>query len=149
MTFSPTGDPRRSDRLARRQSRQGAATVEFAVVAPLVFLLILSIIEFGRAFMVLELFNNAARNGCRLGVLEGTSTDDITAVVNDTLTRAGVSGGTTTVLVNGAANDASTATTGDVITVTVSIPAGQISWLPGGGFLSAMTLTSSVVMRRE
>ncbi len=50
----------------RRQTR-AAAMVEFAIVAPLLFILIFGIIDFGRAFFLLNNLTNAARDGARLG----------------------------------------------------------------------------------
>ncbi|MFN5289463.1 MAG: TadE/TadG family type IV pilus assembly protein, partial [Planctomycetia bacterium] len=47
--FRFAGEPR---------ERKGAAAVEFAIVAPLLFLLILGIIEFARIFMVVQIINN-------------------------------------------------------------------------------------------
>ncbi len=43
--------------------------VEFAIVAPIFFLLIFGMIEFGRVVMVQQLLTNASREGARLGVL--------------------------------------------------------------------------------
>ena len=51
---------------ARTRFRKAAAAVEFAVVSPLLFTAVLGIIEFGRAMMVLELLNNAARAGVQI-----------------------------------------------------------------------------------
>ena len=43
-----------------KKLRKGAAAVEFALVMPLFFMLILGIIEFGRAIMVEQIITNAA-----------------------------------------------------------------------------------------
>jgi Flp pilus assembly protein TadG len=138
-------------RISRRGSakRSGAALVEFAILAPLLFTLILGIIEFGRAMMVTDLLNSAARAGCRTGVLAGSTSDSITSAVTSALTSTGIHGATVSVLVNGTAADASTAATGDSITVKVTVPSANVSWLPVQRFLSGATLGSSVVMRRE
>src|SRR5262249_62283771 len=92
---------------ARR--RTGAAVVEFPVVAPLLFALALGIIEFGRAMMVLELLNNAARAGCRAGVLSGSSNTDVNSAITTALTGSGVNSPSTTIDVNGSQADVSTA----------------------------------------
>src|SRR5947207_1682787 len=64
----PTGDLRRSQR--RRQPwRQGTAVVEFAIVAPLLFSVVLAIMEFGRGIMVAESLGGAARAACRAASL--------------------------------------------------------------------------------
>ena len=129
--------------------RPAAAVVEFAFVAPLLILLLLGMIEFGRAMMALELLNNAARNGCRLAVVNGSTNDQVTQAVTSTLNNTSVSGATPTILVNGSQADVSSASTGDTITVTVSVPADTISWLPTSFFLSGKNLTGTAVMRRE
>jgi Flp pilus assembly protein TadG len=132
-----------------RPERRGIAVVEFAVVASLLFLLVLGIIEFGRAMMVLEMLNNAARNGARIGSLNGSATSDVNTAVTNALAGAGFSGVTTTVQVNSADADASTAVTGDSVSVSVKVPYNNVTWLPTSMFLSGRTLGSYVVMRRE
>ena len=67
-------------------SRHGTTAVEFAFVGPIVFLLFFGVIELGRGLMVVHLLNNAARIGCRTGVIEGTSTTSITNAVKSSLT---------------------------------------------------------------
>ena len=67
---------------------------------------------------------------------------------NAALQRAGLPQTNVTVLVNGAAADASTAQSGDQITVTVTLPVSQVSWLPGTRFLNA-NLGGSYSLRRE
>jgi Flp pilus assembly protein TadG len=134
---------------APAQPRHGAAVVEFAVVAPLLFALALGIIEFGRAMMVLELLNNAARAGCRAGVLNGSSNTDVNSAITTALTGSGVNSPSTTIDVNGSQADVSTAQTGDTISVTVSVGADAVTWLPVPQFLGGKTLTGIVAMRRE
>src|SRR2546422_1028142 len=58
-------ESRRMPLLRHRATRaRGAATiVEFAVVAPIFFVLVLGLVEAGRAFMVNELLTEAARQG--------------------------------------------------------------------------------------
>ena len=69
--------------LVTRLPRRGTTAIEFALLGPIFFLLVLAIVEFGRTFMVMELLANAARIGCRQGILEGTSNQQITdAAVN-------------------------------------------------------------------
>ena len=133
----------------RKQRRKGAATVEFAIVAPILFLVvILPTFEFGRGLMVAELVTNAARSGCRVGVLPGNSNSTVTSAVNTSLSDQGVTGATTTVTVNGGATDVGAATAGDTIKVTVSVPYNSNSWIPGS-FLAGMSISGSQTMRKE
>ena len=134
---------------SQARPRHGAAVVEFAVVAPLLFALALGIIEFGRAMMVLELLNNAARAGCRAGVLSGSSNTDVNSAITTALSGSGVNNPSTTIDVNGSQADVATAQTGDTISVTVSVGADAVTWLPVPQFLAGKTLTGIVAMRRE
>ena len=49
----------------RTRSDRGAAMVEFAIVAPLLLLLVFGIIEFGRAYNAQNTLTHAAREGVR------------------------------------------------------------------------------------
>jgi Flp pilus assembly protein TadG len=129
-------------------TRGAASALEFAVVAPLFFLLIFGLVEFGRCLMVQHLLTNAARQGCRVAVIEGKTTADVTTTVNNLLSGQGISGATTTVQVNGATADASTAGPGDRIDVYVSIPAATTSWVPKAQFCLG-TITGTYALRRE
>ena len=99
--------------------------------------------------MVLQLLNNAARHGCREGALPAKSTSDICAAAGTFLEDAGIPNATVTVRVNDADADASTAWTGDAITVRVAISVRETSWLPSPIYLGDTKLSSTVVMRRE
>ncbi|MBT2500744.1 pilus assembly protein [Agromyces sp. ISL-38] len=49
----------------RRGDDRGAAAVEFALVLPLLLVLVLGILEFGRVFNIQIALSNAAREGAR------------------------------------------------------------------------------------
>jgi hypothetical protein len=129
-----------------RINRRGAAAVEFALVAPIFFLMIFGMIEFGRMVMVQQVITNGSREGARIAVLDGTTGAKVVSVVDDYLDSAGISGAT--VLVDPPEpNDAGY---GVPVTVTVTIPFGQVSWLPSPMFIGGDTaLTATSVMRRE
>jgi Flp pilus assembly protein TadG len=134
-----------------RPRRRGATALEFAVVAPVFFALILGLVEFGRACMVMELLNEAARRGCRQGIIEGTTSDKIKKAATDFLTSSGINGESAGVSVNDAPVDTVEAQNMPAyteITVVVSVPASSVTWLPGGGFLSG-NLSGQFTMRRE
>jgi len=141
----PTGD--KLDRPYRlfRKKRLAAAAVEFAVVAPVFLLLVFGMIEYGRMVMVYQILTNASREGARAAVLDGATTSSVTTSVNGFLTDAFISGATVTV----SPNPPSGAQYGDPVTVTVSIPFSQVSWLPSPMYLGSRTLTSATAMRRE
>lgn len=67
-------------RLARSCSGRprGQALVEFTLIAPVFFLLLLSIVEFGRAVYYIQILNNAAREGARYAIVHGNESTDPT-----------------------------------------------------------------------
>ena len=144
-TLRPTDDKlQRPCRLYRR-NRRAAAAVEFAVVAPLFFLLVFGKIEYGRMVMVQQILTNASREGARRAVLDGATTSNVTDTVASYLASGSITGATITV----SPNPPSNAKYGDPVTVTVSVPFNQVSWLPSPMFLGGKTLTATTVMRRE
>lgn len=130
-----------------RRYRRAAAAVEFAVVAPLFFLLVLGMIEYGRMVMVQQVITNASREGARMAVLDGSDTDEVMVVVNDYLASGSINATSATVTVS--PDPPSNAEFGDPVTVAVSIPFTEVSWLPSPMYLGGKTLTATTVMRRE
>ena len=116
----------------RRHARPGAALVEFAVVSPVLVLLVMGMIEVSRAIQVKNYLTDASRSAGRVAIQPGNSTSDVTANVNSILTANGLptAYATTTVLVNGASVDVNTAKKYDLISVQVSIPVSRVNWVP-------------------
>jgi Flp pilus assembly protein TadG len=128
-----------------RRNRRGTAAVEFALVAPVFFLLVFGMIEYGRMVMVQQVITNASREGARVGVLDGSAASDVSTAVNNYLSAAKISGATTTCN----PSTPSSAGYGQPVAVTVSVPFNSVSWLPTPLFLGGKTLTATSTMRRE
>jgi len=131
-----------------RRNRRGAAVVEFAVVAPVFFMLVFGMIEFGRAIMVQQILTNASREGARVAVLDSATptASVVSGKVTTYLQSAGISGGTVTI----SPTEPTTAAYGAPVTVTVKVSYSNVTWLPAPWFISGSTnLTASTVMRRE
>lgn len=129
--------------------RRGAAAVEFALVAAFVlFPVFLGLVEVGRAVMATHILSNAARAGCRVGVIQGKSTQNIKDAVTDALKGQGVSGTTVTVTVNDATAEASSAASGAEITVKVTVPVANVTWIPVPKFISG-NLSGQYTLDRE
>jgi len=77
-------------------SQRGAELVEFALVLPILLLVIMGIIDFGFAFQRYQVITNAAREGARVGVLPGYDSADIQARVDAYVEAAGLEGRATT-----------------------------------------------------
>jgi Flp pilus assembly protein TadG len=123
-----------------------------AVVLPIMLLVVLGIIEFGRAMMVSNLLTSAAREGAREAALPDRTDTEVKAVVVSRLNASGIPAvnGDVTVMVNGVEKDASNAATNDSITVTVRVTFQKVTWLPTTFMLkNTDKLQGTAVMRRE
>jgi Flp pilus assembly protein TadG len=60
----------------RSKGAVGQALAEFALIAPIFFLLLFGIIEAGRFIFYYELLNNATRDGARYAIVHGDSSSD-------------------------------------------------------------------------
>jgi Flp pilus assembly protein TadG len=72
------------------RTERGAQLVEFALVLPLLLLVVLAIADFGFMFQRYEVLTNAAREGARIAVLPGYTDADVQARVDDYLTAGRV-----------------------------------------------------------
>jgi len=83
-----------SPRRKMLRSERGAAAVEFALIAPLLFMLIFGIIEFGLAWSKKNVYVGAAREGARYAAVEcapeGGSAGCTTALIQNRITQAAV-----------------------------------------------------------
>lgn len=134
-------------RKSRRHRRwpAGAAVVEFAIVAPVFFLFVIGIIEFGRMVMVQQVITNASREGARVAVLDGATTEEVIARARAILLPAGIRN--PQIVVD--PHPPSVAPAGAPVSVTVRVPFSDVSWLPAPVFLRNLTLQATTVMRRE
>ena len=73
-TRLPRGEPSMKHRRGRRNQR-GAALVEFALALPLLFALLLAIVDFGLYFFIEHTVQFATREGVRLALVGGRLTD--------------------------------------------------------------------------
>ena len=103
-------------------------------------------IEFGRMVMVQQLITNASREGARQAVLNGSTIGEIRTTVVDYLANASITVDPNDVDVT---PDPVVANNGDPITVTLTVPYSDVSWLPTPHWLGSTDMTASTVMRRE
>ena len=83
--------PVKAKTLGRRLGGEDAAQlVEFALVLPMLLLVVLGIAEFGFIFQRYEVLTNAAREGARMAVLPGYATPDVEARVRAYVTQGRV-----------------------------------------------------------
>jgi Flp pilus assembly protein TadG len=132
----------------------GQALAEFALVLPVLFLLIAGIIEFGRGWNIKQAVTDASREGARWTVVQDTSihnTGDVQHKVKLRLALAHIdtTAAVTTVTVTPGADFR---VTGEDMTVNVKTKykmgfiGALLSWTVGG---STITIGSQTTMRNE
>ena len=106
----------------RKRHRRGATVVEFALTAPLLFLLVMAAIELGRINMILHTTDHAAYEAARAGIVPGADSESIEARAFQVLSTTGVRNAVVTVQPE-SLDDASE------ITVSVFVPIGGNAWI--------------------
>jgi hypothetical protein len=144
----------------RAKSERGAELIEFALVFPMLLLLVLGMVDFGFLFQRYEVLTNAAREGARIYVLPSYGPADAKARVCNYVQGGGVP-------ITGTCPDP----TNPVITptdTTITLPSGAtvaakkvtvtytnsylfVGPIIGlfGGSLSSRPITTVAIMRRE
>jgi Flp pilus assembly pilin Flp len=130
------------------RSQKGAAVVEFALVAFLLFVVIVAMAEFSRAWMILGVANGAARVGARYAAIlpdVENNVASVTAKVEEVLSASQIPGGDIHVDVDLGSGSPSL---GDPITINVII---DFHTSFGNLFprLDELPLRASCSMRRE
>jgi Flp pilus assembly protein TadG len=141
-------------KMLRKWGRRGQALAEFALILPILMLLVAGMIEFGRAWNIKQVVTDAAREGARYSVVVHNpvyTIDDCKAKVRERLALGGVrtTDPPTTITVTDAANWHKA---GEQISMTVSTQY-RLAWvgalLGWAGASSTITLSSTATMRNE
>jgi Flp pilus assembly protein TadG len=77
----------------RRLNERGAVAAEFAILLPLLLIILFGIMEFGMIMYGREIVTNAAREGARAGIVQGPpkrTGGEIIAIANNYLTGTAV-----------------------------------------------------------
>ena len=147
----------------RLNSQRGAALIEFALVFPLLLLILLGIIDFGFLFQRYEVLTNATREGARIAILPGYVEADVKTrvcafLVSGSVPTTGCPGATPT-------NPAVTLTDSvidmpapkaDILIKQVQLAythnfmfIGPIVGLMGGSWSNTKVITTTAIMRAE
>lgn len=141
----------RSERPVLSGRRSGQGLVEFALVLPLVLLLLLGVVEFARAWNIELVLTDAGREGARTLAVStltdpGAKTDSVTAVIHRALIRNAIDPDAVNVDLRVGQFS------GDSSRVTLEYPyqlrvlQGLVGWT---GADATITLRASTVMRTE
>ncbi len=127
-----------------RRSESGVALIEFAFVLPILLVLAMGMLDFGRAFHTKSLLDQAAREGARVAVVTSPDVDIVESRVNAVLASGGIV--PTSVTVEGP-------DPAHMVTVTVNatftfITPGVFA-LVGGDYGNTIPMSGQTVMRFE
>jgi Flp pilus assembly protein TadG len=124
----------------KASKRTGAATVEFALIAPVLVMLVLGMIETSRFVNANQAVLNASREGARRGTVNGATATDAINVVRECLTSAGFKGSAAIVTVTDAAD-------GTARTVAVTLRYSDFCLMPVS--TNNFDAKASTTMRRD
>ena len=124
------------------QTRRGAAAVEFAVVAPLLFLFFFAAFEFCRVAMIRHTADNAVYEACRAGIIPGATAIDAQQEAQRIMASLGVNN------VNISVTPSSIVRDTPEITVRMEVPLDTNSFVPNQ-FVAGRSIVRELTLRRE
>lgn len=130
--------------------------VEMAVCFPIFMLMLLGIIEFGRALMVSQLLTAAARQGCREAIIDGATNSSVEAEIKSSVVNMvgcrnadiTVAIAVTSIADGSEVPDVSGASQRDLVEIDITVPFDAVSYA-SGRFLTGQTLRGQCAMRKE
>jgi Flp pilus assembly protein TadG len=125
--------------LEKTKRRAGHATVELAAVLPVMVALLLGIWEVGRLIEAQQILTNAAREGVRQASTGNVTVAQMTTIINNYLTAAGLNNANSTVYiynltqdpnptVGQTSDDPTQANQLDHLHVIVTLPFSNVKW---------------------
>lgn len=129
------------NRLTRKR-RRGAVLVEFAVVAPVFFVFIITSFEFGRMNVIRHTMDNAAYEATRHAMVPGATAAEAIGKADSILRLVGTRGARVSISPRTLGPDV------DSVTVTVEVPLAMNGWI-APRFTSTTTLRSVSTLRTE
>jgi Flp pilus assembly protein TadG len=138
------------------RSEKGAALLEAAITIPILLMIAVGTLEFGRAYQTWQVITNAAREGARIAVLPGNTSTVVDTRVRDYM-RAGqlpnantadVRVDPTTITVNGVAVGASRVTVNYPFSFIALQPVVRLI-SPGTAVGAPLTMSAQALMRNE
>ncbi|HEY3045776.1 MAG TPA: TadE/TadG family type IV pilus assembly protein [Vicinamibacterales bacterium] len=146
---------RRTAGLARHLgSTKGAELIEFALVLPVLLLVLGGVLDMGFLFNNYAVVTNAAREGARMAAVPGWVETDVKNRVNRYITGAGLTLTGVTTTVNPVAVDIGGGKTVNAVKVVVTYPynyliLGPLAQMIQGGSVANVTLKAAATMRAE
>lgn len=120
--------------------QKAQALVEFALVIPLLIVIIFGIIEFGRLWMTMNTLTGAAREGVRVAAVTAPDPALVQNAAQNVLAAANISGATVATSGPNAANE---------VTVTVTMNYTVLTGSIVPGLSGSLQLSRTAIMRWE
>ena len=117
--------PRRRPACRPRHRGRGIEILELTIALPLMLLFIFGLIEYGWIFTKSGQITNASRQGVRIGVRPNATNADVTSAIDELMQRADLDGSGYAYELTPA--DVSQMSTGQTLTVSVSVPYDNIA----------------------
>ena len=130
----------------RLRSESGASAVEFALLLPVLMMVLFGIIEFGFALYQQAVLTNASREGARLGIVQAVpaiTTAQINAAIDNYLTPTGINPANVARIITPGA------VTGAPVTVSLTLPYTFMVLPSLTSVAPQINLTAYTVMRHE
>lgn len=125
-----------------KRNRRGAAMVEFAIVAPILFLLFFASFEFCRVAMIRHTADNAVYEACRVGIIPGATTSEVQNQAQQVLATIGVTNASITVTPTSFDRDT------EEVRVQVVVDLDSNTFVPNQ-FVNGRSITRDLTLRRE
>jgi Flp pilus assembly protein TadG len=122
----------------RPLDERGQSFVEFALLFPVLIIVIIGVVDLGRAIYTDVTLSFAVRDGCRQAIVAGVSTDDVKAAVINAAPAAGLTSADVTVT--------GTRASGTTVTVIASVPFVPLTPLVAQVAGDSLILTASSSM---
>lgn len=125
--------------------------VETAIALSIFVLLLLAMIEITRLGMASQLLTHAAREGCRVAVIDGKVKTDVDSTVRGILNGGGITTYTSAIATGSspATTDITNTVLGDSITLTLTVRFSNVGWLSTPLFLGSASISTSATMSSE
>lgn len=131
-----------SHRQRKAPRRRGTTIIEFAIVAPLLFLLFFASLEFCRVAMIRHTVDNAIYEGCRVGIIPGATAAEVHQETQRILNSLGLNHASITV------TPQTINSRTDEVTVRVVVPLDDNSFVPNQ-FVAGGTIARELTLLRE
>jgi Flp pilus assembly protein TadG len=131
-----------------KQQQRGQAIGEFALIIPLLFLMVVALLDFGRIVYVNNALAEGAREGARWGAVQGRAgtTAGLISVADETKARmTAVPNPSVTVSCDRLITTTPNCSTGDIIEVTAASVVSPMTPIIGQ-FIGPVTLTATAKM---